>query len=176
MATYQIAYKHAAPKVVLIQADNAALPVGYNDIGSFTHDDTEVSPPGLEHDVNHVVWHHVREALYHTSSKTGQLVPGALQFPDNITDMAGITLAWDAQSISAGDDFSLEVGESKAIYTAFTPEAARGPLTYASGTPATATVDTAGVVHAVAEGTSVITVTTANGKTDTVTVTVTAAA
>ena len=91
MAQYKIGF-NLGTKTVLIQTAAGALPGGYNNIGTFEHADSEVSPPGLEHDVNHVIWHHVREALYHTSSKTGQLVPGTLQFPDNITDMAGIKL------------------------------------------------------------------------------------
>lgn len=177
MATYQIAF-NLSTKVVLIQADGAALPSGFKDIGSFTHDEDEVTPPGLEHDINHVVWHHVREALYHTSSVTGDLIASPMQFPDNITDMAGVKLRWQIASVNGYADFTIGVGETHKLNPTVMPAQAQeqAVFTYASGTPAVATVDANGVVTGVSAGTSVITITAADGggpnRTDTVTVTV----
>ncbi len=172
MATYQIAFR-LATKDILIQADGAALPSGFKDIGSFTHDDVEVSPPGLEFDVNHVLFQHIRDALYHTSAATGELVPGTLQFPDNITDMAGIQFSWDATAVSLGADLALTVGDTAELTPVFTPNTAFGDMDYVSDHPEFVTVTQAGFLEAVAAGSAVITGTYANGIADTVTVTVT---
>lgn len=67
MATYQLAW-NPTTKVALIQADNAAVPGGSTDIGSFTHADVEPAatgkPENYEFDVNHVIYQHVRDLLY----------------------------------------------------------------------------------------------------------------
>jgi hypothetical protein len=89
MANYRIAYNHAT-KVALVQLAATAIPAGSNAIGTFEHADVEPAVKDLEFDVNHVIFQHVRDALYHVSAKTGLAVPGTLQFPENITDMAGI--------------------------------------------------------------------------------------
>lgn len=94
MAQHQIAYNHTT-KVVTLQGLGDALPAGSNKIGEFEHADVETSLKDLEFDVNHVLFHHVREALYHVSSRTGQVVAG-LAFPENITDMAGIKVVVDS--------------------------------------------------------------------------------
>lgn len=91
MAQYQIAF-NLLTKVASIHALADALPDGSNKIGEFHHEDDTLDVLGKH---GHVVWHHVRDALYHTSSKTGLPVPASLQFPDNITDMAGVTLVSD---------------------------------------------------------------------------------
>lgn len=179
MAQYQIAF-HLPTKAVVIQTQGAALPaaiggVTFKNIGTFEHADVEAALKDLEFDVNHVLWHHVREALYHTNSKTGVAVPGTLQFPDNITDMAGVTLTIDVTSIELGAAFSLAVGDTKRLNPVFTPNIATNQgVTYTTSDATKATVSAEGVVTAVAAGSSTITATTANGKTDTVVVTVTA--
>ena len=70
---------------------------------------------------------------------------------------------------------SVAVGAELALKPVINPYGAVTTLTWASGTAAKATVDTAGVVTGVATGTSVITVTTANGLSAQCTVTVTSA-
>lgn len=91
MAQYRLAFNKAT-KVVLVQLAATAIPAGSNAIGTFEHADVEPAIKDLEFDTNHVIFQHVRDALYHVSAKTGLSVPGTLQFPDNITDMAGIKI------------------------------------------------------------------------------------
>ena len=147
----------------------------FKNIGTFEHADVEAALKDLEFDVNHVLWHHVREALYHTNSKTGVAVPGTLQFPDNITDMAGVTLTVDVTSIELGAAFSVAVGDTHRLNPVFTPGIATNQaVTYTTSDATKATVSPQGVVTGVAAGSSTITATSANGKTDTVVATVTA--
>uniref|UniRef100_A0AAU6VZQ6 Kappa-carrageenase n=1 Tax=Pseudomonas phage Arace01 TaxID=3138526 RepID=A0AAU6VZQ6_9VIRU len=60
MAQYQITWK-ASTREVLVQLTSKAAAAGFVKIGEFEHNDT-IDP--LEFKVNHVVWHHVRDALY----------------------------------------------------------------------------------------------------------------
>lgn len=94
MANYKISFR-LSDRTVRIQLATDATPSGYNVIGTFEHADTEAAITDLKFDVNHVLYHHIRDALYHTSAATGQRVNGTLVFPDNITDMASVTLVLD---------------------------------------------------------------------------------
>ncbi len=180
MAAYQIAF-HLPTMAAVIQTSGAALPaavggVTFKNIGTFEHADVEPALKDLEFDVNHVFFQHVRDALYHVNSKTGVAVPGTLQFPDNITDMAGLTISVGVTSIELGAEFSVKVGEDHRLNVVFTPDiASNQTLTYTTSDATKATVSAEGVVHGVAVGSSTITATSANGKTDTVVATVAAA-
>ena len=180
MATYQIAF-HLPTKAVVIQVQGDALPaaiggVEFTNIGTFEHADVEHDIKDLEFDVNHVLWHHVREALYHTNSKTSVATPGTLQFPSNITDMAGIHITVAVSSIELGAAFSVKVGETHKIIPTIAPAlASNQTITYTSSDATKATVNDKGVVTGVAVGSATITATSANGKTDTIVATVTAA-
>ena len=93
MSTFQIAFNNTT-KVATVQPDNDALPVGSVNIGTFDHvsdaDDQLEGMVGVPD--NHVFFHHVREALYKRSAAN----PAVAGFwPDNITDMAGITITLD---------------------------------------------------------------------------------
>lgn len=90
MAKYRIAF-NLATKVALVQNEATAIPAGSKAIGTFEHADVEPAIKDLEFDTNHVIFQHVRDALYHTGSKTGEAIAGS-PFPDNITDMAGIKI------------------------------------------------------------------------------------
>ena len=161
MANYQIAYK-AITKEVVLQTQGDALPAGFVSIGTFVHDDNAdtLGKPLAE---NHVLWHHVRDALY----KQGQL------------DMQVVKITLDAVvnviSVNAGNDFSIAVAATQQLAPVVLPaNTVNKSVTYSSATPAVATVSAGGLVTGVSAGTSVITVTTVDGaKTDTVTVTVT---
>lgn len=84
MATYQAAYDPDT-REVLIQEDDAAVPAGAVDIGSFDHPDT-VYPDSV------VIYHAVRDLLYQRSHAD----PAQLDmFPDNITDMHNIDIVYD---------------------------------------------------------------------------------
>lgn len=179
MPNYQIAF-HLPTKHAVIQAAGDALPpneggVAYNNIGTFEHADTEAAIADLEHDVNHVFFQHVRDALYHVNAVTGLRVNGTLQFPNNITDMAGLTITSDVSGVELGAAFSLAVDETRQLAPTFTPpELENGqPIVYSSSDPTKATVSATGLVTAVAAGTSTITA-TVGGESDTVVVTVTA--
>lgn len=179
MANYQIAF-HLATKSAVIQAAGDAVPpavggTNYNIIGTFEHADIEAALTDLEFDVNHVFFQHVRDALYHVSATTGLAVPNTLQFPDNITDMAGLTITTDAFGVELGAAFSLAVGDTRQLNPVITPsDLGQGqPVTYSSSDATKATVSDTGLVTAVAAGTSTITA-NVGGETDTVVVTVTA--
>ena len=179
MPDYQIAF-HLRTKHAVIQADGDAVPApvggtNYNIIGTFEHADVEAAVQDLEFDVNHVFHQHVRDALYHVNATTGLAVPGTLQFPNNITDMAGLTITTDVSGIELGAAFSLAVGEEKQLVPVFTPAelANNRAVTYATSAAAKATVSATGLVKAIAAGSSTITA-TCDGETDTVVVTVTA--
>jgi hypothetical protein len=70
MAKYQITWK-AVTHEVIVQPTATALPTGFTKIGEFDHDDAaDVLGP----DVNHVIWHHVRDALYYQGQLDMQVV------------------------------------------------------------------------------------------------------
>jgi len=163
MADYQIAFKLSTMAVV-IQTKGDALPAGFNKIGEFTHADDEPLLRDLEFGVNHVLWHHVREALYHTSSVTGLSVPGTLQFPGNITDMGKISITIDtdyvaltAIAITPGTATTLTVAAPTVqLGITKTPtNASNGAVTYVSSDPTKATVSATGLVTRVANGSNV---------------------
>lgn len=94
MSTFQVAFNNTT-KTATIQPSNDALPVGSINIGEFDHvSDPDDQLGGLaEVTDNHVFYHHVRELLYKRSAAN----PANLAaFPNNITDMANITIAIDA--------------------------------------------------------------------------------
>jgi hypothetical protein len=91
MAQYRIAYNKTT-KVALVQLAATAIPAGSIAAGTFEHADVEPAVKDLEFDTNHVIFQHVRDNLYHVNVRTGLYTPGTLQFPDNITDMAGIKI------------------------------------------------------------------------------------
>lgn len=81
MATYQAAYNPDS-REVLIQEDDAAVPAGAVDIGSFEHPDS-VYPD------SRVIYHAVRDLLY-KRSHADPAEPA--MFPENITDMHNIRI------------------------------------------------------------------------------------
>ena len=97
----------------------------------------------------------------------GTTPTAAMTFP---TDTAN-----DPETIWLPATATVAAGATLALKPVITPKGVATTLTWASGTTAKATVDTAGVVTGVAAGTSVITATTDNGLTAQCTVTVTSA-
>lgn len=88
MPTYQVAY-NATTKVATVQPENDALPVGSVNVGTFEHTDEDDL---LGPDVNHVVYHHVRDLLYKRSAANPT---NPAMFPENITDMHNIQINLD---------------------------------------------------------------------------------
>lgn len=172
MPMLQVSY-NPTTRVALIQLDNAAVPGGSVDIGSFNHPDP-VYPDSV------VAFHGVRDLLY---KRKPNGTPGF--FPENITDMDKVKLQYAAGVIpvalakitfpNAAE--SVAVGATKQLVPSFLPnDATNKTLTYASSVPGNATVTNGGLITGVATGTTVITATNAaSGKTATVNVTVVAA-
>lgn len=158
MANYQIVWKLSTHSAV-IQTQGDAVPAGYIKIDEFVHADTEAAITDLEFDVNHVLFHHVRDALYLTG----------------FTDMAIANITIAVTSISAAPaTVTLAVAATQQIANTFTPtNASNQVVSYGSSDATKATVSATGLITAVATGSATITVTTADGaKTDTVVVTV----
>lgn len=155
MPMLQVAFKATKPKTVVVQADNAALPGGgYVDAGSFDHPDP-VYPGSL------VLYHGVRDLLY----KLGEL---DMQ-PVSITLADGVVAAYVTEIRVLAPNLDLQVQDElykvgRINAQAWPPGAADKTLTYASSVPAVATVDADGVVTAVSEGATEITITAAGSE------------
>jgi len=190
MAEYQIAYNNTT-KVVTVQSNGDALPAGSNKIGTFKHDEladplgnNPLIPGDGQLAESHVIWHHVRDALYHTRASDGVAVPGELLFPDNITDMGGITLNIDTDYVALTGIAITPTGTSTLTVASPTVQlaitktpanASNGTVTYTSSNLAVATVSSTGLVTRVANGSAVITATSQDGaKTATKNITCTA--
>ena len=84
MATYQATYNPDS-REVLIQEDDAAVPAGTVDIGSF-------DLPDVVYPDSKVIYHAVRDLLYQRSHADPTQ---EAMFPDNITDMHNIVIVYD---------------------------------------------------------------------------------
>lgn len=111
MAQYQIAY-NSTTKTATVQPLNDALPEDSINIGQFEHAG-ESDPLGP--DFNHVLFHHVREALYKRSAANPS---NTAMFPDNITDLQNIIIVNDTtanpmpiNSVAPAITGTLEVGD-----------------------------------------------------------------
>lgn len=162
MTQFTIYYKASTKTVRCVQATLAA-PVGFTSLGAIDHD--HVDDP-LGDAVNHVMYHHVRDKLY----GIGYLDPSAWTiYIDRVitADRVNLTPATVTIVEGATSQLTAEVlPDNTTVQT----------VTYTSSDPSKATVSVAGLVTAIAAGTTTITVTTTSGaKTDTCVVTVTAA-
>lgn len=161
---------NASTKVITIQAKGDLYPVGSVKIGEFHHGPLGDSP-GYEEDnigpdVNHVIFHHVRDALYTVGHLDMQIVSIT---EDNVyVALTGIAIAPGVVSLAPAATQQLTITK--------TPSgASNGTVTWVSATPARATVSATGLVTAVSTGTSVVTATSQDGGfTATRTITVTA--
>lgn len=164
---------HPSTRRVLLESNANAAPAAiggaYTNLGTFEHDNEDEESTGLNGMQgladNHVLYHHVQDALY----KQG------------IQDMQSIKILIDApRSIAIdGDPVEVKVGEqSEALTTTATPGTAREKdVTFTSDNPTIATVDPqTGVVTGVKAGTTKIIATLRidDTKTDDINVTVTA--
>lgn len=156
----QKVFVHVANKTIRVRPNGENVAAGEILIGTIPHSDAGAED-NLGHKGGHVLYHHIEELmnkakLYdHPSYKilAGKYVTG----------------------VNAGNDFSLAVAATKQLAPVVLPTdtTESKAVTYVSSVPAKATVSNTGLVTGVAAGTTVITVTTATGQTDTVTVTVT---
>ena len=161
MPTLQIAY-NATTKVATVQTKGDAAPAGSTIIANTVPHNTEGDV--LEAGVNHVLYHHVQDALY----KVGE------------QDMQSVRIDWDITYIaltglsSTPATVTLAPAATQQITNAFTPaNASNQNVTYSTSDATKATVSASGLITAVATGTATITVTSADGSlTDTVVVTI----
>lgn len=160
----QVAYNELTGSAV-VQNGGEAAPDDHTIVGTFTHPNPDDL---LGPDVNHVLYHHVRDVLYFEDEWNMQRVTitSEVVVPVAVT---GVTLA--PSEVSVAVDVTTQL-----TATVAPADATDETVAYASDDEAVATVDTAGLVTGVAEGTATITVTTTDGAfTDTTVVTVTAA-
>ena len=163
---------HAATRRVLVESREGSAPAaiggsGMTNLGTFEHDHEDKDDAGLpgmqQFPDNHVVFHHVQEALYKQGVQDTQSIKILLDAPRSI--------AID------GGDVTVKVGEqSDALKTTATPNTARETdVNFTSDNETIATVDAKGVVTGVKAGTTKIIATLRidDTKTDEIAVTVT---
>jgi len=157
---YQVAF-NPTTKVAKVQTKGDAAGAGFSVIGEFAHGD----PDPLGHTHNHVMYHHVRDALYKI----------------NVLDMQSVDIQLDSEYIALTGISSLPAtvnlanGATQQIANTFTPaNASNQGVTYSTTNAAIASVSASGLITAGAtDGVATITVTSADGaRTDTVVVTV----
>ena len=153
MAQYQIAWK-ASTKQVKVQAKGDALGSGYVKLAEFTH---SASDPD-------VFYHHVRDALY----------------AEDEWDMSIIEITVDTVYVAVTGlsitpaTVTKAPGQTQQITLTWTPTSPSNTgVTYTTSNAAKATVNSTGLITAVATGTATITATSDDGAfTDTVVVTI----
>lgn len=162
MSVQNIFYK-ASTLDVIVQHTGDAAPAGYTNIGNFDHtldveDDTAYETP-----TNHVLYHHVQEALYKVGQQNMQII--------TIHADEDIAVGSIVASAPGGN---LAVAATRQVGTVFTPaNATNQNLTYESSDPTKATVSATGLVTGVAAGTTNITVTSVADPTKTSVVAIT---
>lgn len=161
MATLQIAY-NSTTKVATVQTKGDALPAGSTLIAATVPHDTEGDILGV--DENHVLYHHVQEALYHIGQQNMQEV--RIDLDITYVAVAGVT--------SLPATVTLAVAATQQITNTVAPVGASNTaVTYSTSDATKATVSATGLITGVAVGTATITITTVDGGlTDTVAVTV----
>ena len=153
--TYKVGW-NAGTKTAAIFAGAAAIPGGMTNIGTFDHNEADDALGEPEAD-NHVMYHHVRDLLYKQS----------------IQDMHTVSIVWGLNSVELGANFDLAVNAERQLNPVFSPAyASNQAVTYSSASPAKVTVTPTGMAKGIAAGSSIITATAADGRTDTVTITV----
>lgn len=160
----QVAYNSSTGSAV-IQEVGEAVPADHTNVGTFEHPDTTDE---LGSHTNHVVFHHVRDLLYHAGEYNMQRVA--------ITSEVTLPIQMVMGVMATPETAEIAIAGTQQITVTFEPaNPTNQTVTYASDNEAVATVDAAGLVTGVSAGEAVITVTTEEGEfTDTVTITVTA--
>lgn len=165
MASYKIWWK-ASTKEVKVLREGETAPAGFVDIKTVTHDGE--TDPISEYGDGHVIYHHVRDALFEEGITNMQSI--SIVAFDQIINVTAISVAPPTANLS------LSGVTTQQLTTTFTPATPDNvSLTYVSSDPTKATVSNTGLVTAVAVGEATITVTSVDGGfTDTCVVTVVA--
>lgn len=170
MPTYNVSYDRVNKIAYVL--DGSTVGPDAVAVGTIEHDDED----DLGYGINHVLFHHVQELLYHRSVANPAQ---SAMFPNNIHDMANVTILREILPVgieATPATVSLVEGATQQITVASLPAAAK-PLvvTYESEDTDIATVNSSGLITAVAAGTTNIKVSSVSGGyEDSVAVTVTA--
>lgn len=142
----QIAF-NASTKEVKLQMPGDAVGAGFVDLGDVDHPNAADT---LGSNVNHVIYHHIRDELY----KLGELNMGIISITGiPVTGLSSLP-ATSAKAPAATQQMTLT----------FTPaNASNRSVTYESSNEAVATVNSTGLITAVAAGVATIKVTTVDG-------------
>ena len=88
MAKYKVHVNRPA-KVIYVLPDADAAPANTVVAGTFDHEGDIEATDKLESSVNHVIFHHVQEIMYHRSDANPA---NAAMFPNNITDLQNYSI------------------------------------------------------------------------------------
>lgn len=162
MAEYQVAW-NPTDKVATIQALGDVPPALSTKVGEFVHSGVG-DPEGP--DVSHVLWHHVRDALYHAGHYDMQIVSIVVDTTYTPLESISVTPPTANVAVSATTQLTVAPTPGGATNTA---------VTWSTSDATKATVSPTGLVTGVAAGSVTITATSQDGGfTDTCVVTVTA--
>lgn len=144
---------HAATRRVLLESNANAAPAAiggaYTNLGTFEHDNEDEESTGLNGMQgladNHVLYHHVQDALYKQGVQNMQSVKIYVDRP------WAISIGTGTLNVAVGAD-------SAPLSVTVTPSGATDKeVIYTSSHEAVATVNEKGVVHGVAAGSAVVT-------------------
>lgn len=152
LANFQVAWK-ASTREVTVQSLGDLLPSGAINAGTFSHD--PVANETNDAVGSHVLYHHVREALYFIG----------------VYNMQSLTIVVDSTYVAltsfvlAPSTVTLTVAATQQLTVTPTPGGASNTTitTWVSSVPAKATVSATGLVTAVASGTTTVTATSQDG-------------
>lgn len=153
MTTYKVLWNVTTRKA-RIAASAAAVPTGWVSAGTFDHD-SEPEPSGTrekyKYDVNHVLYHHVRDVLY----GIGVLDMQRVEIKTHVA-VSTVTVAPATVSVAHGATTQLTA--------TIAPTGVDEPgLVWTTSDATKATVNTTGLVLGVAAGTATITATSKDG-------------
>jgi hypothetical protein len=180
MADFQVAFNFDT-RTATVQVDGAIAPGGSEIIGKFSHGPTD-EEFGYHADLSHVLYQHVRDILYKVSNVDGSVATSDLQWPDNITDMAKVTIIDETYVRSTGVEFgatsydiSLATGAFHPVFTVSPAGATKKDVKLVSADSLIAEVDKTGAIVPKKIGTTTVEITVLDsGMTDSVTINVTA--
>lgn len=145
MATTRIAFNKATRTVTLLPPAGP-IPSGSTVLGSYDHSDEDSEVP-IGASVSHVDYHHVRDRLYFEGELDMQVIKIVSDRITSISMGAGaLTVAVGANSVPL-------------VIVPVPADVVGKPVTFASSDATKATVNSAGVVTGVAEGSAIITAT-----------------
>lgn len=154
MAQYQVTW-NATTRVATVQLNSKAASAGSVKIGEFAHHNDATDP--LETEVNHVFYHHVRDALYFQNVLDMQSVQ------INLDETTGGNIPATSVSITP-NAANMVVGGTRQLAPVVAPaDATNKAVTYTSYDATIATVTAGGLVTALKAGVCGIQIMTTDG-------------